>query len=201
MSVDERLRSALRNQAESFAPPVETALDTVRARGARRRSATVALGAAAAAAIAIGGAWAVSELSGEYALLPAETATAPASPTSAAEGDASPLRGQITADVADPTALTGTWTLTLNGNGTMDVAPPTGFEGDVSGALFTADTTSFRTTLFQNDVCRGEGTGIYTWLRVGERIEIQEVTDTCTGRTAFFENATWVVSTGPASRD
>jgi hypothetical protein len=201
MSVDDRLRNALRDQADSFVPPVETALDRVRARGERWRNATVTLAASAAAAIAIGGVWAVSELNGQDALQPARTPTAPASPTSAAEGDASPLRGTITADVAQPPALTGTWTLTLNGNGTMDVEPPADHQGDVSGALFTADTTSFRTRLFEGDRCRGDGTGFYTWLRVGRRIEFQAVSDTCADRTTFFENATWAVSTGLAARD
>jgi hypothetical protein len=118
-----------------------------------------------------------------------------------APGDASPLRGRITADVTEPAALAGTWTLTLNGNGTMDVEPPAGYEGGVSTALFTASSTSLRTRLFQEDLCRDDGTGFYSWLRVAERVELQEVSDTCADRSTFFENATWVVSTEPARRD
>lgn len=201
MSVDERLRSALREQAESFLPPVESALDTVRARGGRRRSATVALGAAAAAAVALGGAWAVSELPVGDVPPAAQTPTAPATTTGPAPQEASPLRGRITADVAEPAALAGTWTLTLNGNGTMDVEPPAGYEGDVSTALFTASSTSLRTSLFQESLCRDDGTGFYSWLRVGERIELHEVSDTCADRSTFFGSATWVVSTEPGRRD
>ncbi len=203
MSVDDRLRGALRDQADAFVPPVETALDRVRARGARWRSATAALVAAAAVAaiVAIGGVWAVAELDGQDALPPAESPMAPESPTRAAADDATSLRGPIRAEVPGPAALAGTWKLTLHGNGTMDVAPPAGYDGDVSGALFTADTASFRTTLFGRDVCRGDGTGIYSWLRVGERIEFQGVSDTCADRSAFFENSPWVVSTRHASRD
>ena len=159
MSVDERLRSALRDQAEAFVPPVETALDRVRARGGRWRAVTIALTASAAAAVAVVGVWAVAEMTGEDAI-PTTVPTAPASPTGAAEDDGSPLRGSIRADVAEPAALAGAWTLTLNGNGTMDVTPPPGFVGDVSGALSTADSTSFRSTLFGSDLCSGDGTGI-----------------------------------------
>jgi hypothetical protein len=201
MSVDDRLRSALRDQADGFLPPVESALDRVHARGRRRQSATLTLAASAAGAVIVGGAWAVSTVVAEDPLSPAETPTAPASPTVGTENGARPLRGQISADVGRPTGLAGTWTLTLNGNGTMDVEPPDRHEGDVSGALFTADSTSFRTRLFQHGRCRGDGTGLYTWLRVGPRIEFQEVSDTCTDRRTFFEAATWVLSTGSASRD
>lgn len=200
MSVEDRLRSALRDQADDFLPPVESALDSVHARGRRRQRASITLAAAAAGAVVMGGAWTVSTLLAEDRPSPAGTPTAPASPTGGTDG-AVPLRGQIRADVGRPTGLAGNWTLTLNGNGTIDVEPPVRHEGHVSGALFTADTTSFRTRLFEDDRCRGDGTGLYTWLRVGPRIEFQELSDTCADRRAFFETATWVLSTGPGSRD
>ena len=201
MSVDDRLRNALRDQAKEFVPPVETSLDRVRARGERRRGASAALATSAAAVIAICGGWAVGGLTGGNDVPPAEPLTAPASPTGVTEDSVVPLRGQISADVREPIVLFGTWTLTLNGNGTINAAPPPGYEGDLSGALFTADLASFRTTLFQADVCRGVGTGIYSWLRVRDRIEFETISDGCGDRSAFFENSTWLVSTEPASRD
>ena len=200
MSVEERLRSALRDQAEAFVPPVETALDRVRARGGRWRAVTIALAASAAAAVAVVGVWAVAEMTGEDAI-PTTVPTAPASPTGAAEDDGSPLRGSIRADVAEPAALAGAWTLTLNGNGTMDVTPPPGFAGDVSGALFTADRTSFRSTLFGSDLCSGDGTGIYDWLRVGDRIEFHVLSDACDARSRYFADSSWSVSTAPGAGD
>lgn len=202
MSVDDRLRSALREQANSFLPPVETALDRVHARGRieRWRGAAVAMMASAGAAVAIFGALAMLDGPGEDdAPPPLEQPTGSPSGT-ATDTPQPPLRGSITGDVKQPAELAGRWTIRLNGNGTMDVTPPAGFAGVVSGALFTADSTSFRTTLFQADLCSGDGTGIYDWLRVGERIEFQVVSDTCDGRSRFFEDSAWSLSTGAGAR-
>ena len=197
MSVDDRLRSALRDQADSFLPSVEGALDRVHARGRaeRWRSAAVAMTSSAAAVAAIIGALALLGVPGrEGTTGPVEQPTASTSgtPTDTAP---TPLRGSITGDIDQPGELAGRWTVRLNGNGTMDVTPPLGYAGDVSRALFTADGTSFRTTLFQADLCRGDGTGIYDWLRVGEQVEFQVVSDTCDSRSRFFEDSAWSVST------
>lgn len=200
MSVDERLRRALREQAESFMPPVETALDRVHARGRRARwlAAATATVASAAAVVAIGGALVLLG-TGEEDAPPVERPTGSPSP-SATDTPQSPLRGSITADVARPAELAGRWTIRLNGNGTMEVSPPPGFAGDLTGSLFTADSTSFRTTLFEAASCAGDATGIYDWLRVGDRIEFHVVTDTCDPRSRFFEDSAWSVSTDSGAR-
>jgi hypothetical protein len=202
MSVDERVRGALRDQADAFVPQVEDALDRVHARGRRSRwrGAAVAVAGSAAAVAAIVGAMAALDES------PHDGATSteqPATSVSATETDTPipPLRGTITADVDQPVVLAGRWTLRLNGNGSIDASPPTGFGGEVSGSVFTADGSSFRTTLFGDDLCAGDGSGIYSWLRVGDQVEFQALSDTCAARSSFFADSTWTVSTGPAVSD
>lgn len=192
MSVDERLRSALRDQADTFGPPVEAALERTRSRGraARWRTAAGALVGTAAVAAAVVGTYPWLEVSGPRDTNVAVEPTA-TDPTTAAV----PLRGGIESVVTAPDRLAGRWVLQLNGNGTMDVRPPAEFSGDVTGALFTADSSNFRTTLFQQDVCTDDGTGIYVWLRAGEGIEFDVVSDPCAARRQFFEESSWRLST------
>jgi hypothetical protein len=196
MSVDDRLRDALREQADAFVPQVELALDRVRARGRlqRWRAGSVAVAASAVLVAAVAG-----------VLVALDSAPQPDAPpvgpaTTSASGDATPppqgrLRGTMAADVDQPAALAGRWTLQLNGNGTIDVSTPKDFRGEASSPFFTADTSSFRTTLFDGGTCRGTGTGIYSWLRVADRIEFQPVSDTCVARARFFADSTWRLST------
>ncbi len=192
MSVDERLRSALRDQAHSFVPSVETALEDVRSQGRRPRwrSATVAVASTAAVAAAVVGAVAWLGHTGPQGAPPAG---GPTSATLATDPTSATLEGRITADVAAPQDLAGTWTLPLNGNGSIDVEPPAGYSGSVSGALFAAYGSTFRTTLFQTDVCAGDGTGTYRWLETGDRVEFHVTSDPCAARVRFFEDSAWTV--------
>jgi hypothetical protein len=111
-----------------------------------------------------------------------------------------PLRGALDGVVTTPADLAGAWALQLDGNGTMRVTPPRGYGGIVDGSVFSADAVSFRTTLFQADRCAAQGTGIYTWLAVGSRIEFRVVSDRCAERADFLESATWTMSTATGAR-
>ncbi len=203
MSVDERLRSALKDQAETFLPAVETALDRVHAEGraARWRTAAVGIIGAAATVAVVGGAVV-------WLGLPDPASTPPTSNPSSSVSDAtpgassspSPLRGTISAEVSRPATLAGMWRMQLHGNGTMDVEPPAGYAGDIEGALFTADSSVMQTTLFHADLCAGDGAGIYEWLEVDGRIHFDVVSDRCAQRLRLFEKSTWVLSTAPSGR-
>ena len=85
MSVDERLRSALKDQAGTFLPAVETALDRVHAEGraARWRTAAVGIIGAAATVAVVGGAVA-------WLGLPDPASTPPTSNPSSSVSDATP---------------------------------------------------------------------------------------------------------------
>lgn len=196
MSVEERLRLALQDQAVTVQPDVETALAGVHARGGAVRSRRAALAGAgvAASVAAVVGAVVWAGPFGREAGPPAGGPTRSAVPTDRPPG-VLPLRGVIEGAVTDPPELAGSWSLRLNGNATLDVVAPQDYPGVLAGALYTADRSSFRTTLFQSDVCSADGTGIYTWLAVGDRVEFTVVSDPCGDRARFFEESVWTVST------
>lgn len=202
MPVDDRLRSALRDQADGFVPQVEESLDRVRARGRRERwrTSAVVVAAPVAAAAAVAAAVLAVDAPRQEDLLPLDRPTTSVT-DSATDAPTAPLRGTVIGDVERPEALAGRWSLQLNGNGSIDVSPPAGFGGDLTGLAFTADGTSFRTSLFENGLCGKHGTGIYSWLRVVDRIDFETVSDTCAARTQFFANTVWAASTGTAAGD
>lgn len=200
MSVDDRLRASLTSRANDFGPQVEDALDRVRARGRRERWRNGAVGvvASAAAAAAIVGTVTALDLFRESE---SPTVTRPTeSASTSVDPRVPPLRGTITAEIDRPATLAGRWALDLLGNGDIEVSAPTRIDLDVSRAVFTADGTSFRTSLFGDDLCAGAGTGIYEWLRIGDRIEFRPLSDSCAARTRFFEDATWTASTATTPR-
>jgi hypothetical protein len=201
MSVEERLRVALQDQAMTVQPDVETALAGVHARGGAVRSRrTVLAGAGVAASVAaVVGAVVWAGPFGREAGPPAGDPTRSVVPTERPTG-AVALRGVMEGVVTDPPEFAGAWSLRLNGNATLDVVAPQDYTGVVAGALYTADRSSFRTTLFQSDVCAAAGTGIYTWLAFGDRVEFTVVSDPCGARGRFFEESVWTVSTEQGPR-
>jgi hypothetical protein len=196
MSVDDRLRGGLAEQAGSYVPRVEEALDTVRRRGRRARwratSLTASAGVAAAAAV-VAVVVAVTRLDPT----PGPAITSPPPPSTASDPQPVPLRGTITADVRSPAALRGSWRLELRGNGEIGVlAAPSGVE--VGDAAFTADATGFRTSVFGTTACRRDGTGIYGWTLVSDRVAFTGLSDACAPRETFFTANRWSLSTDPA---
>jgi hypothetical protein len=105
------------------------------------------------------------------------------------------VTGTFTVEVAPPGALAGTWTVTLRADGTMSLGAPDGYTGVVSGSLYTATSTAFRTSVFQTDVCTGAGVGHYTWRQDGRGVVFSVVADTCSQRRQFFGRSSWVAST------
>jgi hypothetical protein len=187
MSVDDRLRTGLTANAMTFQPAVESNLDAVRARGHRRRATRVALAAAlvaAASATAL-----VLALPHESDRLPPATPDTTSSPTTE-------LFGRYEADVTRPGRLTGHWVLEFVGNGTVLVTPPDGYAGVVSGTLFTADGTTLRINLFEQDVCTGLPNGELSWSREGVRLVLKEGQDLCAARRLFFTKNDWVAVSG-----
>jgi hypothetical protein len=180
MSVEDRLRRALRDQAESWDPLVEASLLRVRRRWVRRRVGVAVLATAAAVAVIVG----ILGLRPQEGLAGVPADPAGSSPSQVAVG-------RYVSTVASPTPLAGDWVLNLRPDGRIDVTAPPGYAGVLSGVLFSSTATTFRTTLFQEDVCAGAEVGSYTYTRTSTGITFVAVDDACASRKTFLSTNTW----------
>ena len=187
MSVDDRLRAGLGANATGFQPAVESGLDQVRGRGrvgpAARVGVVAGLVATAAGVALLVVAW--PDLSDRR-----PPATPAPSPTTA-------LFGRYESDVTRPSRLSGHWELEFEGNGTLRVTPPDGYSGVVSGTLFSADASRFRTNLFAQDVCADLGNGEFSWTRSGADLALADSDEPCVERGQFLSENSWVAVSEP----
>jgi hypothetical protein len=189
MSVERRLREGFARNANSLDPWTEQRLEQVLERHKRRvqfRWAASALAAAAAiAAVVMLGPRLVENVIG-----PPEPA-APSTPT------VQELSGVFTTTVEEGSAvvrdhdLAGNWSMRLNVDGTMEVDAPAAYSGVLSAALFGATADRFRTSVFEQDLCSGQGVGIYVWSLSGGALTLTPVDDSCDGRVAVLASSTW----------
>jgi hypothetical protein len=189
MSVERRLREGFARNANSLDPWTEQRLEQVLGRHKRRvqfRWAASALAAVAAiAAVVMLGPRLVENVIG-----PPEPA-APSTPT------VQELSGVFTTTVEEGSAvvrdhdLAGNWSMRLNVDGTMVVDAPAAYGGVLSAALFGATADRFRTSVFEQDLCSGQGVGIYVWSLSGGALTLTPVDDSCEGRVAVLASNTW----------
>jgi hypothetical protein len=192
MSLEHRLREGLASNAEDFNPAVERRLAAVVSRRRRRQwLRRGALAVAVVSVLAIGVVLAPGLFGGSP-----RTFRVDAGPTVSAD-TGQVLTGTYTTMVPPTTgvvthkALAGRWTLTLRPDGTLAIAPPPAYSGVLSGALFTSTPTSFRSSVFGQDLCSGVGIASYRWTRSGSALRFTVSDDRCTGRVAVFTSATW----------
>ena len=188
MSIESRIREAFDDQATWVQPHVESSLEQAHRRHSRQRRARAA-GWAAVAALLVLVAWAGVERSwvGAGRPEPAGTEADAGRPTS--------VTGTFTVEVPSSRALAGLWTVTLRPGGTMTLLAPQGYTGVLSGSLYSATASDFRTSVFQTDLCSGAGVGHYTWRRNTRGVVFSVVEDTCAARREFFGRSSWVAST------
>ncbi len=190
MSVDDRIRDGMIANATAHQPAVESSLDKVRERGRRAQTRRVVM---AAGSVAAGSVAAVAAAVLILASSNAPDRTEPATPAPSAT---SALFGRYQADVTSPDQLAGHWVLEFGGNGTITVIPPEGYAGVVSGTLLSADGTTFRTNLFEQDVCAYLGNGEFRWTREEGRLALRVGHDPCAPRRTFFTGNRWVAVPG-----
>lgn len=190
MSVERRLREGFARNANSLDPWTEQRLEKVLGRHRRHvqfRWAASALAAAAAIAAVV----VLAPRLIENGIGPPEPA-APATPTVMQE-----LTGVFTTTVEEGSAvvrdhdLAGNWSMRLNADGTMVVDAPASYGGVLSAALFGATADRFRTSVFEQDLCSGQGVGIYVWSLSGGTLTLTPVDDSCEGRVAVLSSSTW----------
>lgn len=178
MSVEDRLRSELHREADSWTPAVESSLSRVRT---RRRRGQWAAGTAAAAVLVV-----VATSAGLIGT--AQRSGPPAGPTSAV---AESLVGRYAGKVDHPARLAGGWALRFRPDSRVDVEAPAGYQGVLSAVLYRTDGDRLTTTLFQEDVCSGAGVGSYTWNRTATGVRFRTSNDTCTAREQFLTETSW----------
>jgi hypothetical protein len=185
MSVDDRLRSALAENAASYDPEVERRLGAVRFQQRRRRKVqwgtalTLAAASVAVVIMLLGGAG-----DSPQPVQPVQTPSASATPQRAL------LTGEYAGRVEGTGALAGRWVLRLDPVGTLGVTPPSTYDGVLSGVLFQA-TDEFSTNLFQEDTCSGEGLGRYAWQRSGRTLTFTVRDDACAPRVRLLAGVRW----------
>ncbi|HEU4543389.1 MAG TPA: hypothetical protein VFR23_19820 [Jiangellaceae bacterium] len=190
MSVERRLREGFARNANSLDPWTELRLEQVLGRHKRRVrirwAASVLAAAAAITAVVAFGPRLVERVIGT------PDPAAPSTPTVVQE-----LSGAFATIVEEGSSvvrdhdLAGNWSMRLNADGTMVVNAPASYGGVLSAALFEAAADRFRTSVFEQDLCSGQGVGIYAWSLADGVLTLTPVDDSCEGRVAVLASSTW----------
>lgn len=190
MSVDERLRKGLTQNAHSLDPQVELSLDAAWSRHRRARrgrwaaAASGVLAAACAVLVAVTGGWWVPG--------PGSAVTPATTPAEMVD-----LRGRYSGEVAMlPSApgAEGQWVLDFRSAGVLEVTPPSTYSGVVSGVLYALDQDTLRTDLFGQDLCSGQPLGAYTVSQSADRLVLTARDDPCSWRVSILEGTTWTTA-------
>jgi hypothetical protein len=193
MSVEDRLRDGLADNATRFTVDVDSALErvTTRARRPFRRRLAGAVAGVVAVAAAVVLLVTVQRPSDEVRTTQEPTAsTVPSGPP------VQTLTGRFTTQVAGGTVglpydVSGQWVIEFHADGTMLVRAPASYTGVVSAPLFEATGESFRTSLFETDLCSGNPVGSYRWRRSGSSVRFTVVDDSCAGRVTVLTSQPW----------
>jgi hypothetical protein len=190
MSLDRRLREALRRSAAVVDPDVERNLATVRRRTRRlvigQRVTRALLATAVVAAVVVAGPRLLDVIGGQRQ--PPAARPSPSALVGSYKVDLTGADGQMAAR-----GLAGPWTLTLNGDGSVLWNAPPG--ADVTEGLprdtYQVTGAQLVTNLFQASLCRGSGVGSYSWTRSGRTLTLVAVSDGCELRRTILTSAPW----------
>lgn len=181
MQVDERLRRDLTRIAYTIQPDVDHHLEEItrRARRGQRQKALVRVGAVAAAIVTV------------FVL---SLTTLPDRRQGVASGS---LSGTYVTTIEpgnailDESGLAGRWSLRFDPAGVIDVTAPPAYRGVLSAVLYREAGDSFRTNLFEQDLCSGHGLGTYAWHVNGDALRFTVFGDTCAERVALLTSHVW----------
>jgi hypothetical protein len=205
VSLEPRLRDALRAEAASIDPDIEGSLDTVRRRATRRAPIPplAFLGLAAVlVVILVVRAGTSAPLGAGPSAAPQPTVPAPSGSVPAISSPGGAITYPAVAGTYSLTlgpepgvaanGLAGLWTMTLEPSGVLDVTPPATFRAEgvaPTGNAFTQTGRQLRTNLFYNDYCNSIGT--YAWQRSGGQLTLTVVDDACVVRRTLLATTPW----------
>jgi hypothetical protein len=215
MSLDQRLREELRQEAAAIEPDIEHHLGAVEA-GARRQNGigtSWMFVAAAMVVVAIILRFPNGQNNGPAGPQPSVAPSLGVSASPSAPASYPQIAGTYTAtlDPTDATLVTdgvaGTWTIRLEPTGALLVSIPSEFLADsssMSGTIFSLTGDRFRTNLFYTDPievwankwgqAHCDTVGNYVWNLTGGRLSFTSIDDTCPMRKTLLTTTPWLTS-------
>jgi hypothetical protein len=189
MSVEDRLRRGLADNAQSIEASTERELTAVLARN-RRRTQLRWVGYATTAAVA-----AVVTVIAFAFVGQRQPTTPPATPERATA-----LAGRYVVDVpsskqAKRLHVAGRWVIVMENDGGLAIVPPAGYTGIVSGASYRIEGDRVRTNSFiDSPGCQrtSDQSGLYEWQEAAGIVEFVAVKDACMARRIIFSGQPWV---------
>jgi hypothetical protein len=193
MSLDQRLRGALRRSASAVDPDVQRALWAVRRRTRRvvirQRVTSSLLATALLAAVVVVGPDVLDVIRSQRQppITPA-TNPSPSALVGSYQADLTGVGGGLGAR-----GLAGPWTLTLNGDGSILWNPPpgSGLSEGLPRDTYQVSGTTVVTNLFASRLCQSSGVGSYSWSQSGGTLRLVAVDDGCQLRQAILTSAPW----------
>jgi hypothetical protein len=179
MSLDERLRHELARAANGVHPDVEHHLGRVMQRG--RRHTRIRLIGRVVTAAALITAFVLIDLTVVRDPAPVADSLSGTFATTVEPGQ----------PVLDDPGMTGVWSLHFSPDGLLSVTAPDTYQGVLSGALYQSTKESFRTNLFEQDLCSGHGLGSYRWQIVNDTLTFTVVEDGCEPRVMLMTSQVW----------
>jgi hypothetical protein len=197
MRFDDRLRAALRHEAQDVDPDVESGLERVLERRGRRsgRPGGLLLAAATAVVVLLVLVQVVPDRDLSVvgpASTPAATPTPPSSPS--LEGSYRSTLDGAHAEISS-LGLAGEWTMELRADGALELTPPPEYRAGGAATLaaaFALVAGSFETNLLSRG--RGApctGSGSYAWDTAGGVLTFRVLADTCVARRTLLTASAW----------
>ena len=189
MSVEDRLRRGLADNATNIEAFVERELTVVLARNRRRNQLRWAGYGALAAAAAVVAVIALTFIRQPHATTP------PATPDTTTT-----LAGRYVVDVApskqaERLHVDGRWVIVLQEDGGLELVAPAGYTGIVSGASYRIEGDRVRTNSFiDSPGCQRteDQSGLYEWHKTAGIVDFVLVHDDCAARRIVFSGQAWV---------
>ena len=197
MSIEQRLRDGLAENARSIDPFVERELGAVLARKRRRTHLRWAGYGGMAAAAAVVTVVALALIGQRQATTPPAT---PDTTTTTSTTTTNGLAGRYVVDVAaskqaEHLNLVGRWVIVLEDDGALELVPPVGYTGIVSGLSYRIEGDRIRTNAFiDSPGCQrtADQSGLYEWHQSGGVVDFVVAHDDCAARRLIFSGQTWV---------
>jgi hypothetical protein len=191
MSVDRRVRDALRRTAERTGRDRDLAgpLASVERRGIRarrvRHAMNVSILAASLVLVAILGPGILREIRSDRALSPPVSSLTPTDPYQRVAGTYT-VRLSVGSSLVSQTGTAGAWIIRLGPGGELTLIGPSSFASAPVYSTYALDGDRFSTSAFSGQAGCSASIGSYRFTRTTSDLTLQPITETCDIRRAVF---------------